>query len=132
MQYQAVFVMVNRLVASTLVIACLVTHRPLWMIFVSYLAADLIDAIGAAWLARSRIQQPARITETASMLRLTRASVPFALQLLAGQIYFYVDTVLLHYLYRGTPEQVKTEIGYYTNASQVVLTLVFIPLSVCN
>ena len=130
LHYQAFFLALNRIIASLLIVISVITGRGLCFIFAAYLIADFIDAVLAAWVVRARIERATFNVDRAKLAGLVRASVPFGLQLLAGQIYFYIDSVLIYYLYQGG--SANSEIGFYRAAGQMVLTLQFIPISVCN
>jgi polysaccharide transporter, PST family len=132
LQYQALFLAVNRVLAVVFVSAAVLAKASIEAVFIGYLAADLVDAVGAAWLVRRRIERPEYDLQREPMVRLVRLGIPFALQQLAGQVHYYVNSVLIYYLLNDDLSLAQREIGLFQSSYQIVLTLVFIPLSVCN
>lgn len=132
MKYHASFLLLNRLVATILIVSAILAHLGLRSIFIAYLVADLIDAVTSAWFIRFRIQKPAYKIQRAAVAGLVLAAIPFAVHLSAGQIQLYIDSVLLNFLAPMDAAGTRREIGYYQSAYQIVLTMNFIPLSICS
>lgn len=133
LKYQAILAVVNRAVAAVAILVAIAMHGHVGAVIGCYVFADFVDAVAASIIVRKRfLVRPDYKVDTRAILRLVGAGAPFALQLLAGQIYYYIDTVLLKYLYPGTQLAAEQEIGYYSSAFQVVLTMLFIPISISN
>jgi O-antigen/teichoic acid export membrane protein len=132
MHYHGLFLVMNRLVALVLMVGVIVARGGLVAVMCAYLVADLVDWALSAWFVRRHFARPSYSREWLPKLALLAAGFPFALQLFAGQIYYYLDTVMLKYLLPRGGGQVEAEIGLYSSAYQVVLTFLFVPVSVCN
>lgn len=130
-KYQALFLLLNRLVAAVGILAVIVCKGGIAAVAVTYVAADCLDAISAAWFVRFRLQRPVYSLAIRPISAMVIAGFPFALQLFAGTVYYYIDTVLLKYLFRADYHSVLREMGWYGKAYTPVLTLLFIPISVC-
>lgn len=130
MKYHAAFLLLNRVIATILIVSAVVAHLGLRSIFIAYLTADFIDAVASAWFIRFRIQKPIYTIQRAAVTGLVLAAVPFAVHLSAGQVQLYIDSVLLNFLAPMDAIGTRREIGYYQSAYQIVLTMNFIPLSI--
>lgn len=128
----ALLMLFNRTLAVAGITAAVLFDWGIVAVFVAYFSADLIESLTAGRLIRHRFARPDYRVERRAVLALFLAGIPFGLHLVASQIYYYVDTVMLKYLFPADPAAVKREIGYYSNAYQIVLTLMFIPITLCN
>lgn len=131
MKYVAMFQVMNRLIAASLILICIWQKQGIAAIIMSYVVADMVDAGVAAWFVRTKIQRPHYAWNWSESRVLLLAGLPFALQMFAGQIYYFLDVVLLKFWYPDKTA-INAIIGNYSRAYQVVLTLLFIPLSLCN
>lgn len=140
MQYQAALLVANRLMSATFICLSIAFGWGIAGVFTAYLTADVIDALASALFVRTRLYKPTYSANLKPMLALLWVGLPFSLQMLAGQVYYYIDTVMLNSLYispgavgkMAIESAVRKEIGYYSSAYQLVLTLIFIPLSISN
>jgi O-antigen/teichoic acid export membrane protein len=132
MHYHALFLVLNRAFSLCGILLLVLGKMGITAVFVVYVLADLLDAAAAALLVRNSVIRPVWRMDPAAKLTLLAAGIPFGLQIFAGQIYYYIDSVLLRFLYPVAADAVEREIGWYGSAYTVVLTLLFIPLSVCN
>lgn len=123
------FLVLNRVIAVMAMAWVVVTGRGLVWVFVAYFAADLFDALAASATMRRHVVRPRHTPNRTAMRGLLLVSLPFGLQLFAVQVYSYIDSMMIHYLYEGTREAANREIGWYQAAFQIVFTLQFIPLS---
>lgn len=141
--YQATLFLVNRVVAASAVTAVLLLgdrwinapeyttawYGALAAIFSVYVIADLLDAVAAWVIVKRKIAKPTFDFDWRPKLRLLREGWPFALQMLAGQVYFYSGTLILRYQYPGTKAVVDAEVGFYTTPYNIILVLLQLPIS---
>lgn len=132
LHFHALFIVGARLLAAAAVTVAILTGRGLVSVVVAYVIADFLDALLSNLFAARKVARPRMPADVRSLLPLALVGVPFALQLFANQVYYYIDTPMLKYLFPGTEERVSREIGYYACAYQVVLTLTFVPISLVN
>lgn len=133
LQFQAAFLTVSRFVAAAAVGIAILTDTHLIGLLLAYVVTDLLDAAAANGFAWKRIAAPKFRRAWAGLWPLALAGVPFGLQLLANNIYYYIDVPMLKYLLPWPQERIDREIGYYGCAyHQLVLTLFFVPVSLCN
>jgi O-antigen/teichoic acid export membrane protein len=143
MHYQAVFLVVNRTLTAICIFGVLWFHgrdalaatnspetfRLLSWIVGAYCFTDFADCVWS-WVAARRLARPVYSWDWKPKLSLLKAGWPFALQILAGQIYYYIGNPMLNYLAQGSPEFIKGQIGCYAVAYSVVLVLIMIPVNI--
>lgn len=128
----ALLILFNRLLAVIGITLAVVFDWGIVAVFLAYFTADLLESITSALVVRRRFARPHYRISPRAVFALFVAGLPFGLHLVASQIYYYVDTLMLKYLFPADLSAVKREIGYYSNAYQIVLTLLFIPITLCN
>lgn len=143
LRYQSLLVIVNRLVSGALVLGVIHWNRqslhipqgaPGWysimgFVFGAYLVADLFDWLLSWIVLRKSITNPVFNFDWRPKLQLLIVGWPFALQMLAGQIYFFIDVPLIRYLYKRPEAEVLREIGDYGTAYNMILVLISIPIN---
>ncbi|MBX7245177.1 MAG: flippase [Candidatus Sumerlaeaceae bacterium] len=133
MQFNAAFLVLNRLIATALILTAIYTGRGLRAVVCANLFADAVVCFVANAAAFRTIARPRFLWDAPALRRLFRLATPFGLQLVATQIYFFADSIMIYYIFRGaTPAAVDREIGIYGAVAKIVVTLQFIPISVCS
>jgi O-antigen/teichoic acid export membrane protein len=129
MHYHAAFLVLNRVVALAGQILVVLNHGSIGWVISAYVAADLLDASISLYVVRRRFARAVLPTSPQQLTGLFVEGLPFAVNLLCQQLRYYLDAVLLKYLYRGDSARVEAEIGLYSSATVLVTTFMFIPSS---
>lgn len=132
MKFHAVFLVMNRSISAVAVLSIIWCKGSLVAVFVAYLVADALDMLLMSLTVRRRFLRPVYELSRNAVGALVKSALPFSLQLIAWQIYAYSNVVLLRYLLPAPPNVVEAETGYFSSAYQILMTLLFIPMSVCN
>jgi len=102
-----------------------------WMVAV-YVLSDFIDAALGFFILRRSVAAPRFNLDWRPKLQLLLMGWPFALQMLAGQLYYYIDTPLLRYRFAGEKYEIDREVGYYTTAYTIILVLIQLPINLTH
>jgi O-antigen/teichoic acid export membrane protein len=142
LRFHSALVIANRVTAAALILAIMYYNRDLidvprgapgWYTIVGYIigAYLLVDALDAliSWIVLKRnITRPKFDWDLRPKLQMLRQGWPFALQMLAGQIYYYIDVPLIRYLYPDAID-VENQVAYYSRAYVIVLVLIQLPIN---
>lgn len=143
LRFHSMLVVANRVTSAVLILAILYFNRQLidlpsdapgWYTIIGYiiLAYMIVDALDAlvSWIVMKRqIVRPVFSWDWRPKLQLLIYGWPFALQMLAGQIYYWIDVPLIRYLYPFQEDLVKDQVAYYTRAYAIVLVLIQLPIN---
>jgi len=128
-QYHAFFLLLNRSVALIAQLYLVWQRSDVLGIVAAFIVADAVDLAGSHLFLLYRYG-PSRCLPTPRLIgQLLVEGVPFLINLICQQLRYYLDPVLLKYLFRGTAATVDTQIGLYSSALTFVTTFLFLPNS---
>ncbi len=125
------FMVLNRLVALCGVLMAMAFRGGLTWILAAYVIADVVDALASLVFIIRKYDRPRWPTSPREVVALMREGVPFAVSLICQQLRYYLDAVLLKFLFRGAQRSTEEEIGLYSSAASFVTTFLFLPNTLC-
>ncbi len=128
-QYHAFFLLLNRTIALIAQLYLVWRKSDIWGIVAGFIIADAVDLAGSHLFLLYRYGRLRCLPSLKRIRHLFVEGVPFTLNLICQQLRYYLDPVLLKYLFRGTASTVDTQIGLYSSALTFVTTFLFLPNS---
>lgn len=128
----SVLVVCSRILSALMLSGVIFFKLSLEAVVLSLLAVDVVDSAISWILLRRRLGPPVFEPDGGTRKEMLRIGWPFSLQMLANQVYLYINALLLKHMLPGDKETVNTELGYYGAAFSIIMVLILIPANLGN